>query len=101
MKSSELKMSSGWSFAAGTFLGALAVAALLHGTGSRAESAEKQGHAVVSEAILPNDSVSQAECKAVDWVVKAAPAKKEASKASTADSERRLPGHSELDLQCD
>jgi hypothetical protein len=101
MKSSTSKMSSGWSFAAGTFLGALAVAALLHGSGSSAEAAEKQGHVAVSEAILPNDSISQAECRAVDWVVKAAPAKKETLRASTADSEHRLPGHSELDLQCD
>jgi len=104
MKESTSRISRGWSFAAGTFLGALAVVALLHGTGSRAEAAEKRGHVEASEAIVPGDSVSQAEYKAVDWVVKAEPAKKERSAAGGASvdgSEHRLPGHSELDLQCD
>lgn len=104
MKGSMSRISSGWSFAAGTLLGALAVVLLVHGSGSRAEAAEKQGPVAASVASLPSDSVSAAEYAAVDVVIRSAPAKKEASKpakASAAESEHRLPGHSELDLQCD
>jgi hypothetical protein len=98
------KISSGWSFAAGTLLGALAVVLLVHGSGSRAEAAEKQNQVAASVASMPGDSVSAAEYEAADRVIRPAPAKKEAGKpekASVDASEHRLPGHSELDLQCD
>jgi len=104
MKSSTSRMSSGWSFAAGTLLGALAVVSLLHSSGSRAEAAEKQGYVEASAASLPSDSVTAAEYQAVDWVVRAPSAKQEkstASKGTVDEAEHRLPGHSELDLQCD
>jgi hypothetical protein len=103
MKSS-LKMSSGWSFAVGTLLGALAVVLLVHGSGSKAEAAEKQNHVAASVASMSGDSVSAAEYRAADWVVKADSAKKEksvAGRASMDGSEPRLPGHSELELQPD
>ena len=103
MKGSMSKMSRGWSFAAGTFLGALAVIALpltSHGSRSKAEAAERAPVAA-SAAGLTADSVSAAEYKAADWVVKAAPEKGEKSKAAAADSEKRLQDHSELELQCD
>src|ERR1700752_4493874 len=104
MKGWTSRVSPGWSFAVGTLLGALAVVLLVHGSGSGAEAAEKQGPVAVSVASLPSDSVSAAEYAAVDVVVRPAPAKKEASKpvkASADESEHRLRGHSELDLQCD
>lgn len=104
MKGWTSKVSSGWSFAAGTLLGALAVVLLVHGSGSRAEAAEKQAQVATSVASMPSDSVTAAEYGAVDWVVKADPAKKEKSAASGASvdgSEHRLPGHSELELQPD
>jgi hypothetical protein len=104
MKESMSRISRGWSFAAGTLLGALAVVSMVHGSSSRAEAAEKQSLVTASAASLPSDTVSAAEYQAADWVVKADSAKKDrstASKASMDEAEHRLPGHSELDLQCD
>ncbi len=102
MKSSTKRLSAGWSFAAGTLFGALAVfvpLASLGIPGLKAEGSGQQRQRAMAPAGGARAPETHAPAKAheLDSVVRSTPT----VQSGAVDQPRRVPGHSELDLQLD
>ncbi len=100
------RISAGWSFTAGSFFGALAVFAVpaaLHSSRAKAGiSDERRPMAVESaDAARVPESSGLAGAAGTGSSAEPAWAAPRKAKPSAPDTERRLQGHSELDLQLD
>ena len=103
MDSSRNRIPAGWSFVAGTLLGALAAVALptsIHMAGPKADGSVGQGRIAIAAAVsAPSDaSVPTRQPEPASTV---APAARRRHKAPATQSEQKLAGHSELELQLD
>jgi hypothetical protein len=105
MDSSGKRIPAGWSFVAGTLLGALAAVALptsTHMAGPKADGSVGQGRVAVAAAVSAASDASvpaRQPDSASDVAPSAGP--REKSETTVSPSEHKLAGHSELELQLD
>lgn len=98
-------ISAGWSFTAGTFFGAFAVFAVpaaLHNSRAGAGTSDRPRPAAVESVEAARaPEANFAGAAAAGSPVEPAPAVPSKAKPDRPDTQRKLQGHSELDLQLD
>jgi hypothetical protein len=105
LKSSQKRMSAGWSFTAGALSGAAVVFVLLsslHIPGLKAEASDQPRRGVVASAPSARTVASTvADAHPADPVVRPAPDSLRKAGQRSPAADRPSPRHSELDLQLD
>ena len=103
MDSSGKRISAGWSFVAGTLLGALAAMALptsIHMAGPKADGSVGQGRIAIAAAVSAASGAS-VPTRQPEPASAVAPAARRRDRALAPKSEQKLARHSELELQLD
>jgi hypothetical protein len=102
MDSSGKRIPAGWSFVAGTLLGALAAMALPTSTHMAGPKADRSGQGSVAiAAAVGAASDASVPARPLDPASAVAPAARRSDKAPAPRSEQKLAAHPELDLQLD